>query len=59
MKGGIEGNNQARLRRKVEGGRGKRKKWYIPRGTQSPNTETQKEVEEGDLLFFVVHVVPD
>ena len=34
---------------RTKSGREKGKKWYIPRGTQSPNTGTHKEVEEGDL----------
>ena len=37
-----------------EGGRDKGKKWYIPIGTQSPNTGTHKEGEDGELLFIVV-----
>ena len=43
----------------MKSGREKGKKWYIPRGTQSHNTGTHKEVEEGDLLFLVLHAVPD
>ena len=51
----IEGRNRREQPSKTrnKGGREKGKNWYIPRGTQSPNIGTHKEVEERDLLCIV------
>ena len=46
----IKGNNLDL----TKGGREKGENWHIPIETQSPNTGTHKEGEEGELLFIVV-----
>ena len=51
----IEENNQAPRERQVEE---KREKWHIHRGTQSPNSGTQKETERRGRIIVHCHVVP-
>ena len=49
-----ESINQRKDKTRIKSRSKKGMKWRLPTGTQSFNTETQKEREEGDLLFIVV-----